>query len=72
MRALLIVPGQPPGQIGNPSFRGAERDRIGPFPQQRLDEALGLAIGFRRVRSRPDVPDPKQPQRLAEQPRDVP
>ena len=35
-----------------------------------LDEALGLALGFRRVWSRADVPDPGQPQRLTQQPCD--
>ena len=61
MRALLIVPGQPARQIGDPSIRGAERDCIGPFPQERLDEALSLSVGLGRVRPGADVPDPEHP-----------
>ena len=71
MRTLLIVSGQPPRQIGRSGIRRTERDRIGPLTQEQLDEALGLAIGFRRVGSRPNVPDPEHPQRLVEQPRDI-
>lgn len=71
MWALLIVPAQPPRQVDNPGIRRGEWDCIGPLPQKRLDEALGLAIGLGRVRPGADMPDSKHPQRLAKQPRDV-
>lgn len=65
MRALLIVPGQLPRQISSPSLRRGEWDRIGPFAQERLDEALGLTIGFRRVWTGADMLDPEHPQGLS-------
>lgn len=71
MWPLVIVPGQPSGQVGGAAIRRRERDGIGPFAQQGLDEALGLAIGLRRVGSGADVPDAQHPQHLAEQPGDV-
>ncbi len=35
-----------------------ERDRISPFPQERLDEALGLTVGLGRIGPYADMADP--------------
>ena len=39
---------------------------VGPFPQCGLDEALGLAVGFGRVRPGSDVLQTQVPTRIAE------
>lgn len=67
MAPLAIVPGEPSGQVGGAASRRRERDGVGPFTQQGLEETLGLAVGFRRVGPGADVPDAQHPERLGEQ-----
>jgi len=71
MRALLIVPGQPSRVVGDPRIRRGEWGRLGPFLQERLDEALGLAISFGRIGPRANMRDPELPQHFAGQSRHV-
>src|SRR5262245_64693921 len=47
------------------------RDRIRPFAQQRLDEALGLAIRPRRIGARAQMPHAEGVTSGAKYPRDV-
>src|SRR5690242_11438089 len=67
MSPVLVVPGEPTGQIDGSPLGGPEWDGIGPFAQQGLNEALGLAVGLWRVGPGADVPDREHPQDLAEQ-----
>lgn len=71
MRPMMIVPGQPSGQVGGTAIGGLEGNGVGPFPQHGLDEPLGLATGLERVGAGSDVPDAEPPQSLAEQAGDV-
>jgi hypothetical protein len=50
MRPVPIVAMQPPGQFGGAFVRGVVGASIGPFTQGCLDEALGLAVGFWRMK----------------------
>ena len=53
------------------AFVGVSIDEgVGPFSQGRLDEALGLAVGARRVGARTNVSKTEPLQRLAEGVRD--
>ena len=47
MGSLLIVELQPGGQRRLPMVRGGIRYCVSPFALQRLNEALGLAVGLR-------------------------
>lgn len=46
---MRIVAMQPDRKLGGAALRGRVGGSIGPFPEGGLDEALGLAIGFRRI-----------------------
>src|SRR5256712_3156860 len=52
MRSSAIVVLQPAGQHARAIGRRVVGAEIGPFAQQGLDEAFGLAVGARRVRPR--------------------
>src|SRR2546425_12736011 len=52
MRSSAIVVLQPAGQHARSIGRRVVGAEIGPFAQQGLDEAFGLAVGARRVRPR--------------------
>src|SRR5579864_1642868 len=60
MRSRSIVKGEPAGQGAPASLIAAIEPSVGPFLDQRLDEAFGFAIGLRAVgprtaRLRPDL-----------------
>src|SRR5262245_65916710 len=57
MVARPVVVVQPTDHSGAAHGRGRVGATIGPLPQERLDEALGLAIGARRVRPSARVPE---------------
>src|SRR5215510_11907146 len=57
MVAMPVVVVQPTDHSGAAHGRGRVGATIGPLPQERLDEALGLAIGARRVRPSARVPE---------------
>jgi hypothetical protein len=57
MRPMPIVAVQPDWQLGAALFGGVERGSVSPFAQGGLDEALGFAIGLRRIGSGADVFD---------------
>ena len=59
MVAMPVVVVQPTDHSGAAHGRGRVGATIGPLPQERLDEALGLAIGARRVRPGARVPEPR-------------
>src|SRR5215470_6931313 len=59
MVAMPVVVVQPTDHSGAAHGRGRVGATIGPLPQERLDEALGLAIGARRVRPGTRVPEPR-------------
>src|SRR2546425_9337176 len=52
---MPIVAMQPDGQLGSSVRRGWISEGIGPFPERRLNEAFGLAVGFWRIRLGADV-----------------
>src|SRR5213593_4374492 len=58
---VLKPAGQHPGAIGG----GVIRARVRPFTQQRLNEALGLAVGAGRVGTRAMGRHPQRPTRRA-------
>lgn len=53
MCPALITPRELSGEIGG--ARRFEGNGVGPFAQHGLDEALGLAVVFRRVGLRADL-----------------
>src|SRR4029450_13092010 len=71
MRSLLIVVAQPSGQVGGAAVGAAVRQGVGPLTQERLDEALGLAVGLGRVGPGGDVARGQEPTHLAKEARDV-
>jgi len=58
MGSVLIVVANPSWQVGCALDVVAVGASVGPFAQQRLDEALGLSIGARGVRASAVVPNP--------------
>jgi hypothetical protein len=44
MGSLVVVVPQPSGQVGGTALGAAVRKGVGPLPQERLDEAFGLAV----------------------------
>ena len=52
VRPVVIVVPQPGAQRSPPVARRLIRLDIGPLTQQRLNEALGLAVGPRRIGAR--------------------
>jgi hypothetical protein len=71
VRPVGIEPGEPSGQVGGAAVGGAVGQGVGPFAQECLDEAFGLAVGPRRIVPGPQVADVEQAAGLGEQPRDV-
>lgn len=63
MQAVPVVVMQPERQMLGAEVGGFIGARIGPFPQGSLDEALGLAVGLRRIGLGLQM---AQPQSLAE------
>ena len=64
MGAMPVVAVQPEGQFGGAFVGGVVRAGVGPFAQAGLDEALGFAVGFRRVGPGAQMLDPEPAQRL--------
>src|SRR5258708_5920623 len=64
MWPMPIVSVQPLGQMSGSFVRCQVGPSVGPLAQRGLDEALGLAIGFRRVGLGAQVLDFEQPQCL--------
>src|SRR4030095_283766 len=56
MRSMPVIAVQPFWQIGRPLARMAIGASIGPLAQCGLDEALGCAVGARRIAPGKDVP----------------
>jgi len=56
--AMPVVSVQPEGQLLGASLRGGVGLGIGPFAERGLNEALGLAVGFRCVGLGADVFEP--------------
>ena len=71
MGPFLIVELQPSRQSGATLIRGGVGRRVSPLPDQRLDEALGLAIGLGAIRSSAFGRDPKPAARLAKRTRAI-
>jgi hypothetical protein len=59
VRSRPVVSVQPEGQFFGASLRGGVGLSVGPFPKGCLDEALGLAVGFRCVGLGADVFEPE-------------
>jgi hypothetical protein len=55
VRPVPVVSVQPDRQRSGAVVRGRVGLSVGPFAQRRLDEALGLAVGARRVGLGPNV-----------------
>ena len=55
MGPMLVVPGEPSAEVSVAAIGAAMGDGVGPFAQQGLDEAFGLAIGARRIGPCADV-----------------
>ncbi len=55
-----VVGVDPGGKFGEPLIVGAVQPAVGPFGEQGLDEALGLAVGLRTMRSDPLVARPNR------------
>ena len=55
VRPLGVVVVDPAWQVSEPLGVAAIEASIGPLAEQRLDEALGLAVGLGPVRTRPPV-----------------
>ncbi len=66
MRSLEVVVLHPGFEFAGAVVGGLVDEGIGPFKQQGLDEALGLAVGPPDVRASSNVPDPESPQQLGE------
>ena len=66
MRSLVVVVAQPSRKVGGAGVGAAVRQGVGPLTQERLDEALGLAVGLGRVRPGADVAQAQEPTHLAE------
>src|SRR5262245_36302191 len=56
MGTPVIVETQVRAERGGAASRAGERVSIGPFTEQRLNEALGLAVGARRIGPRKPMP----------------
>lgn len=59
MWSVLVVVAQPGAQRSRAAFRGDVGLRVGPFAEQRLDEAFGLAVRPWGVRPRSQMPEPE-------------
>jgi len=55
MRAMPVVTIEPVGQFSRALILGLISSRVGPFAKRGLDEALGLAVGLRRIGSGEDL-----------------
>lgn len=66
MRPVPVVAVKPSRQFGGSLFLGVVGAGLGPLAQARLNEALGLAVGLRRVRLGADVLEAKPVAGLAE------
>ena len=66
MRTLPVVVVQPADQGGRPGIGIRVRPARGPLPQERLDEALGFAIGARGVGAREFVAHAPAPAKRCE------
>ena len=61
-----VEPVKPSGEVRVSGLRCRIGEAVGPFAQEGLDEALGLAVGLGRVGSGEDVADAQPSQRLGE------
>jgi len=66
MGSVAVIAVQPSWQLGPTLLGGVERGCVCPFAQGGLDEALGLAVGLRRVWPGADVFDAEALAGLAE------
>src|ERR1022692_2163282 len=63
---MPVVPVDPDWELPGAVVRGRIGLRVGPFSEGGLNEALVLAVGFRRVRFGADVFEAKLPASVAE------
>ena len=63
---MEIVMDNPVRQLTSSGLRVGVGIRIRPFPQQRLDEPFGLAVGAWGIRPGAQMPDFKAAQQLGE------
>lgn len=63
---MPVVSVQPEGKLLGAPVGGRISLGVSPFPKRRLDETLGLAIGFGRIGLGADVFDVQVPARIAE------
>lgn len=64
MGSMPVVAVEPDGQFSGAIVGSLVGAGIGPFAQACLDEALGFAVGFRRIGPGAQMLDPEQAQRL--------
>lgn len=66
MGSFLIVEPHPPGQLLGSLIARAVETRVGPLPQQCLDESLGLPVGLGAARASADMAQAKRKAAIAE------